>query len=58
MFPPPETIRGMGTSFQHNDFWDHLSGQALVRKRFSNQFIPEIVALKTSTNSPYSFWGG
>ena len=25
-----ETIRGMGTSFRHNDFWDHLGGQALV----------------------------
>ena len=25
-----ETIRGMGTSFRHHDFWDRLGGQALV----------------------------
>ena len=25
---PPLKIRGMGTSFQRNNFWDHLGGQA------------------------------
>ena len=25
-----ETIRGMGTSFRHHDFWDRLGGRALV----------------------------
>ena len=24
-----ETIRGMGGSFRHHDFWDRLGGQAL-----------------------------
>ena len=25
-----QTIRGMGASFRHRDFWDRLGGQALV----------------------------
>lgn len=25
-FPTPESIRGMGTSFRRNDFWDRLWG--------------------------------
>ena len=25
-----ETIRGKGTSFRRNDFWDRLGGQALL----------------------------
>ena len=28
IFPTPETIKGMGTSYRHKDFWDHLGGQA------------------------------
>ena len=28
VFPTPETIMGMGTSFWYNDFWDR--GQVLV----------------------------
>ena len=28
LFPIPENIRGMGTSFRRNDFWDRLGGQA------------------------------
>ena len=27
---PPLKIRGMGTSFQRNNFWDHLGGKALL----------------------------
>ena len=27
--PTPETMKGMGTSFRRNDFWDCLAGQAL-----------------------------
>ena len=30
LFPTPETIRGMGTSFRCNDSWDSLSGQVLL----------------------------
>ena len=29
-FPTPQTLRGMGTSSQHNDFWDYLGGQAFL----------------------------
>ena len=63
-----ETIRGMGASFGHNDFWDHLGGQALVmigrwysRKpltnpiRLSSQMIPKTVAPKACAYSPHSF---
>ena len=28
------TIRGMVTSFRRNDFWDRMSGQALVISRY------------------------
>ena len=27
LFPIPKHIRGMGTSFRRNDFWDGLGGQ-------------------------------
>ena len=30
LFATPDTIRGMDTSFQRNDFWDRLGVQALV----------------------------
>ena len=30
IFPTPETIRGMSTSFRRNDFWDRLGGQAFL----------------------------
>ena len=30
LFVAPETLRGMGTSFLRNDFWDRLGRQALV----------------------------
>ena len=66
----PETMRGMGTSFRCNDFWDSLGGQTLVmigrwyprqpltnhKKRLSTQTIPECVAPKACTHSLYSFW--
>ena len=29
-FPIPETTRELGTSLRHNDFWDHLCGEALL----------------------------
>ena len=29
-FPTPETRARMGTSFRRHDFWDRLSGQALL----------------------------
>ena len=29
-FPTADTIRGMGTSFRRNDFWDRLGGQAVL----------------------------
>ena len=68
-----ETIRDMGTSFQGNDFWVRLGGQALVvigrwcsgqpgtnqRLSLSTQkIIPEIVSPKACTHSPYSFGSG
>jgi len=40
LFPTPETIREMGTSFRRNDFtWDRLGGQAIVMigRRYSRQ---------------------
>ena len=67
-----DTIRGMGTSFQRNDFWVRLGGQALVvigrwcsgqpgtnhRLSLSTHKIPEIVSPKACTHSPYSFGSG
>ena len=67
-----ETIRGMGTRFRRNDFWDRSGGQALVvigwwcsgqpgtnhRLSLSTQRFPEIVAPKVCTHSPYSFGSG
>jgi len=29
-FPTPQTLRGMGTSSQHNDFWNCLGRQAFL----------------------------
>ena len=61
-------IRGMGTSFRGNDFWDCLVGQASVmigwwsrqlltynKQRLSSQTSLEIVAPIALTHSPYSF---
>ena len=28
--PLQKLLREMGTSFRHNDFWDHFGGQALL----------------------------
>ena len=30
LFPTPAVIKGMGTSFRRNVFWDRLGGQALM----------------------------
>ena len=67
-----EAIRGMGTSFRRNDFWVRLGRQVLVlivrrcsrqpgtnhRLSLSTQKIPEIVAPKACTHSPYRFGSG
>ena len=29
-FPTSKTLKGMGTSFEGGDFWDHLGGQKSV----------------------------
>ena len=34
--PTPQTLRGMGTSSQHNDFWDCLGGQAFLMIGFGS----------------------
>ena len=64
--------KGYGYNFRRNDFWVRLGGQALVvigrwcsrqpgtnhRLNLSSQKIPEIVAPKACTHSPYSFGSG
>ena len=37
--PTPEAIRGLGTSFRRNDFWDLLDGQtlAMIGRWYSRQ---------------------
>ena len=47
LFATPETLRGMGTSFLREDFWDRVGGQALVmigrwysRQTLTNQKLP------------------
>ena len=71
-FPTPEAIRGVGTSFRRNDFWNLLDGQTLAmigpwysrqpltnhKQYLSTQTIPNIVAPKACIQSPKSFWSG
>ena len=67
-----EALGRISTSFRCSNFWDCLGTQALViigrwypgqlltnhKQRLSTQTIPEIVAPKARTHSPYCFWSG
>jgi len=50
-FPTPETIRGIGTNFQYNDFWDRVGGHVLLMIGGWYSIAP-----KAYTQSPHGFW--